>query len=295
MAIPQSTDHVLLDIVEPVNRYLHIPISSKIVDRLKKTSITPNQVTYISVALGILSGWAFAQGTFAGMFIGGVCLEFSLIFDCVDGQLARATGQSSEWGRLLDGIGGYIAYLAVVWGVWIAFPDHSLALTVITIFSILKAISFDYCKQYFTAKVQEGKDGARREIFNAYGRWNENSVFILKVYFYYLQFQQWIFHGHCTSLQAYDEEGERRAVGRVLTESQRESFCESIRPLILLWRWNGHEVCLFLLALFALFGLLNLILEPLAVVMTIQFILTLILHRYLIPKETVDESPEVDN
>ncbi len=295
MPTPKPTDHVLLDILEPVNRYFHIPLSAKIVDGLIKTPVTPNQVTYVSVLLGIVSGLAFAQGTPVGMFWGGVCLELSLVLDCVDGQLARATGLSSEWGRLLDGIGGYIAYLAVVWGLWIAFPDHSVALAVITFFSILKAISFDYCKQYFTAKVQEGGDGARREILSAYNRWNDDKSAILKVYFYYLQFQQWIFHGRWSSLQAYNAEGEGRAVERVLTEAQGIQFCDSIRPLVSLWRWNGHELCLFILALFGMFNLLDSILNPLAVVMLVQFILTLVAHRCLIPKEPDDETVEEVN
>lgn len=292
MTTSKPTEHVLTDILEPVNRYFHIPVSAKIVEVLARTPVTPNQVTYVSVLLGIASGYFFSKGSPSGMILGGLCLELSLILDCVDGQLARATGQSSEWGRLLDGIGGYIAYLAVVWGIWIALPEHSLALKAITIFSILKAISFDYCKQYFTAKAQEGSDGSRIEILNAYTRWKRKQLPILKIYFYYLQFQQWIFHGRSSSLRDYDEEKERIAAHTALSEFQRKDFFERARPLISLWRWNGHEFCLFLLAVFAIFNSLETVLNPFACIMCIQFILTLILHRRLIPEEMPVEHSE---
>lgn len=123
------------------------------------------------------------SGGHFGMFWGGVLLELSLILDCVDGQLARATGQSSEWGRLLDGIGGYVAYLAVVFGITYSLPEFTGALAVVTLVCIMKAICFDYCKQYFTARVQQGTDGSRADVLKTYQQWSQSQSGILKVYF----------------------------------------------------------------------------------------------------------------
>ena len=38
-----------VDLVEPVNRYIHVPIANKIVGLLKNDLVTPNQVTCFSV------------------------------------------------------------------------------------------------------------------------------------------------------------------------------------------------------------------------------------------------------
>ncbi|QPJ64951.1 MAG: CDP-alcohol phosphatidyltransferase family protein [Candidatus Nitrohelix vancouverensis] len=285
MSESSSTDHVLKDIVEPVNRYFHVPVSARIVSWLCQTRATPNQVSYTSILLGILSGLAFMSGGHFGMFWGGVLLELSLILDCVDGQLARATGQSSEWGRLLDGIGGYVAYLAVVFGITYSLPEFTGALAVVTVVCIMKAICFDYCKQYFTARVQEGTDGSRADVLKTYQKWSQSQSGILKVYFYYLQLQQWVFHGRWSSINDYSLEDERKASEEILTQEERNAFYLKTRPLTRIWRWNGHEFCLFLLAAFSLFDLLPMLLTPLAVVMTVQFFLTLALHRMLLPNE----------
>ncbi len=42
---------------------------------------------------------------------------FHSILDSSDGQLARMTGQVSEFGRMLDGIGGYVTHTAIYLGI----------------------------------------------------------------------------------------------------------------------------------------------------------------------------------
>ena len=103
-------------IIEPVNRYFHDPIAAKIVRFLKNTLVTPNQVTYISVLIGLIAAYIFSLGTLRAFLLAGILLEIVMVLDCVDGQLARAKKCASDLGRLLDGIAGYIIYLAVLIG-----------------------------------------------------------------------------------------------------------------------------------------------------------------------------------
>ena len=42
------------EIIEPINRYFHNPIAASIVQILKDTWITPNQVTYVSIFVGLI-------------------------------------------------------------------------------------------------------------------------------------------------------------------------------------------------------------------------------------------------
>ena len=125
-----STDQVssVEAMIEPVNRYLHNPLAASIVQLLKDTSVTPNQVTYFSVFVGLVSAYTFSIGTLQAFFFAGILLEIVLILDCVDGQLARAKECSSDLGRLLDGIAGYVIYLSVLTGIMIGIDKEHISL-----------------------------------------------------------------------------------------------------------------------------------------------------------------------
>jgi CDP-alcohol phosphatidyltransferase/Family of unknown function (DUF5941) len=66
--------------------------------------LTPNQVTMISVAVGLLAAVAFATGERWGLVSGAVLLQAAFTLDCVDGQLARYSRQFSKLGAWLDSI-----------------------------------------------------------------------------------------------------------------------------------------------------------------------------------------------
>ena len=94
------------EIIEPVNRYFHNPIAASIVRILKDTWVTPDQVTYVSIFIGLVAAYIFSSGTIQSFFLAGIFLEMVMILDCVDGQLGRTKKCTSNWGRLLDGIAG---------------------------------------------------------------------------------------------------------------------------------------------------------------------------------------------
>jgi CDP-alcohol phosphatidyltransferase/Family of unknown function (DUF5941) len=82
--------------------------------------MTPNQVTLISFAIGLLSAYEFSRGNFWSTFIGAVLLQLSIIVDCVDGELARYTRQFSALGAWLDAITDrikeYLVFFALAYG-----------------------------------------------------------------------------------------------------------------------------------------------------------------------------------
>jgi CDP-alcohol phosphatidyltransferase-like enzyme len=65
---------------------------------------TPNQVTTVSVFIGLLAAIAFATGERWGLITGAVLLQAAFTTDCVDGQLARYTRQFSKLGAWLDSV-----------------------------------------------------------------------------------------------------------------------------------------------------------------------------------------------
>ena len=85
-----------------------------------RLKMTPNQVTLISFAVGLLSAYEFSKGNFWAIFIGAVLLQLSIIIDCVDGELARYTRQFSQLGAWLDAITDrikeYLVFFALAYG-----------------------------------------------------------------------------------------------------------------------------------------------------------------------------------
>ncbi|MGP3965436.1 CDP-alcohol phosphatidyltransferase family protein [Nonomuraea sp. 3N208] len=64
--------------------------------------LTPNQVTMISIALGVAAAACFATGDRPWMVLGGVLIYFAFVFDCVDGQVARYARKFGVLGAWLD-------------------------------------------------------------------------------------------------------------------------------------------------------------------------------------------------
>ena len=79
------------------------PFAAVLVWMLKGTAITPNQVSFVAIAVaalgcGTLIGWR----QWPGLVVGGLTLQVAYVIDCVDGQLARTKQQTSPVGALLD-------------------------------------------------------------------------------------------------------------------------------------------------------------------------------------------------
>ena len=279
MNVPSDQVSPVKEIIEPVNRYFHNPIAASIVQVLKDTWVTPNQVTYASVFFGLVSAYAFSLGTLQAFFFAGILLEVVLILDCVDGQLARAKKCSSDWGRLLDGIAGYIIYLAVLVGIMIGLDKEYMTLALFGLITILRAIAYDYCKLTMITMIQKGFDGNFQEILDTYSKISDNDAILLKVYFYYLQLQRLLFRGCFTSLGEFVESGKENYKGDIMSSSERKDYQQKASPLMIAWSWNGVDLPLFLLVLVSLFGVMERCLFPLVCFLAIQFVLTIIYHQ----------------
>lgn len=80
-------------------RFMSLPITWI----LHKSNITPNQVSFMQIGVGLL-GCLFIYLWIEpiGFLIGMLLLHFAYVLDCVDGELARATDQQSIPGVFLD-------------------------------------------------------------------------------------------------------------------------------------------------------------------------------------------------
>lgn len=85
------------------NAYVCRPIAAVVVDGVKGTGITPNQITLLAyvVALAAAGLLVFWLG-YVGLVVAIVVYQLSYVLDCADGMLARWRGIQSTPGHLLD-------------------------------------------------------------------------------------------------------------------------------------------------------------------------------------------------
>ncbi|MDH5763852.1 MAG: CDP-alcohol phosphatidyltransferase family protein [Nitrospinota bacterium] len=81
------------------------------------TPVTPNQVTWMHLVVGVGSAWFFYQGTYSMVVAGAVLLMISAWLDATDGELARLRFQQSRFGMILDIIGDNVVHWAVFLGI----------------------------------------------------------------------------------------------------------------------------------------------------------------------------------
>ncbi len=77
-------------------------LSYRLTPVLLNTSITPNQITAVSLLLGLLCAVCFISGNHIAGIIGALLLTTSYTFDNCDGEVARIKKMSSEFGAKFD-------------------------------------------------------------------------------------------------------------------------------------------------------------------------------------------------
>lgn len=77
-------------------------ISRQLTRVFLKTSLTPNQITFLSLMIGLGSAWSFFQGTYTSGLIGSILLMVSAWVDCTDGEIARLKFMETPTGARFD-------------------------------------------------------------------------------------------------------------------------------------------------------------------------------------------------
>jgi phosphatidylglycerophosphate synthase len=125
------------------------PYSKYIARWAARRGLTPNQVTTVSMLLGVLAAAGFATGERWGLVAGAVLLQVSFTTDCVDGQLARYTRQFSKLGAWLDSVFDrtkeYLAFAGLAIGAaHTGDPVWVLACAAITLQTVRHTSDFSY-------------------------------------------------------------------------------------------------------------------------------------------------------
>ena len=103
-----------LSIEDVSNRFFIHPLSDVIVTVGVKFGLSPNLVSLVGLGLGILAAVLYYDLPAPAQVFGAFAAMLGWhILDGADGRLARATGKTSAFGRILDGICDHLVFTAV--------------------------------------------------------------------------------------------------------------------------------------------------------------------------------------
>ena len=101
-------------IEERSNRYVIHPLSAVVEKFAIRNGISANLVSFLGLGSGLIAGLLYYYQDHTAYVIGGflfMCLWH--VFDGADGRIARATGTSSAFGRIIDGMCDHVVFGAV--------------------------------------------------------------------------------------------------------------------------------------------------------------------------------------
>ncbi|MGI5163037.1 phosphatidylinositol phosphate synthase [Spirillospora sp. CA-253888] len=110
-----------------------------------RTGVTPNAITVIGTA-GVVAGALalFPRGEF---FWGTMVITVFVLFDMLDGAVARVTGKGSTWGAFLDSTMDRVADAAIFSGLMIGlYRDGQHALAGVALYCLVAGVVVSYAK-----------------------------------------------------------------------------------------------------------------------------------------------------
>ena len=115
-----------MDTEEFLDIYFNRPIGYAWALFFKKLKVHPNVVTIFSSMLGIGAGVMFYYPDMKHTLIGILLLMWANHYDSADGQLARLTGQKTQWGRMLDGFAGDLWFFTIYVAICLRLMNQSM-------------------------------------------------------------------------------------------------------------------------------------------------------------------------
>jgi len=89
-----------------------------------KIGISANQATFISIIVGVIGCSFLAFGNYGTRIMGALLVNFWIVLDCVDGNIARYEETFSNYGEFIDALGGYLLNAILFLSTGIAAFSH---------------------------------------------------------------------------------------------------------------------------------------------------------------------------
>ena len=100
-----------------MDRMVTRSVSRQLTRFFLNTRLTPNQITFLSLLVGLGSALGFSQGTYFWGITGSLLLLVSAWIDCTDGEVARLKFMTSDWGAQFDVLCDNIVHVCVFFAI----------------------------------------------------------------------------------------------------------------------------------------------------------------------------------
>lgn len=130
---------------EIVCEYVFRPLAQVVVLLLRPLHIVPPAVVLANAACGISAAIVIARGD---LIIGALLLQAKTVLDNADGQLARATGRTTVFGRYLDSESDLLVNAFVFAALGSAIGQPLLALGGFLILTLVLSVDFNFERLY---------------------------------------------------------------------------------------------------------------------------------------------------
>ena len=244
----------MTEVEEWLDLYLYRPLAYLFVRAIYRTSITPNQITLFSIAVGLAAAICFGCGPSAAA-VGAWLYIVCVVLDCADGQLARLKKNGTRMGRVLDGVVDYICGIAVYVGIGVGLKPPAwpaarwwMLMIAAAASNIFHSLAIDYFRTRFLNVIQDtvhGEDedyrsfAEERAALRIDGR-RPVKRWAIGVYLRYLDLQK------KTAVPVGAKGIDWRA--------RREEFRTANRTILMLWSFLGSSTQITLLVAAVLIG-----------------------------------------
>ena len=270
---------------EAVNTYMFRPLGWPIAKFLKKTPISANQLTFVGLIFGILSGVFYYYGGNSNYFFGALFLFIASLIDCTDGPLARLKNMQSEFGKILEGTVDYLVGIFVFIGLSISLYRESnyskgtlFVIVIVFIMIVVQNIGWDYSKMQFMNIMEKGifePVTSFSDFFQKHTelRYKERGVIakigILGYYIYNLAIERFL-----SPTFPY----KKREV-KYFSEDERKQYYKRFRFIMRLWTWNAAKTKIVFIVLCTAFYQKKIMIFGLLLVFNLLWIMTFIAHK----------------
>ena len=207
----------------------------------KWLKLTPTHVSFISLFFGVIGGALFYfQDDIIIVSTGGFLVIFAGVLDSSDGQLARMTGQSSDIGRMIDGmIDNLVFFSFYVGGTLFLFKEYGWPVLILGAAAVwthsYKATMYEFYKSeylYLVGRSDSGKIALdKSEVEKTGDKWYDKFVFFVN-------------KDYTGKQIAYSTRTQQDRIAlRKLSATKGEAFDELYRKynmkLLFWWAWLG--------------------------------------------------------
>jgi phosphatidylglycerophosphate synthase len=100
-----------------VDRYFNRTLSRLLTRIFLRMKCSPNTITMVATAVGLLSAVGFGWGTYEAGIVAALLFQLSAVIDCCDGEVARLTFAESPFGAWLDIAMDNVVHIAIFAGI----------------------------------------------------------------------------------------------------------------------------------------------------------------------------------